>query len=44
LFEILEIRGFDPTWRSWVDRPVRGGSVGVNLNDEDSSFFKLAKG
>ena len=44
LFEILETRGFSPTWVRWIDKLVRGGSVGVSLNGEESCFFKTGKG
>jgi hypothetical protein len=44
LFEILASRGFSATWTNWIDKLIRGGSVGVNLNGEDSSFFKTGKG
>ena len=44
LFEILKSRGFSSTWIGWIDSLVRGGTVGVNLNGEESSFFKPGKG
>jgi len=44
LFEILKSRGFSSTWIGWIDNLVRRGSVGVNLNGEESSFFKPGKG
>ena len=44
LFEILRTRGFSNTWIVWIRHLVIGGSVGVNLNGEESSFFKPGKG
>lgn len=44
LIEILESRGFSPVWVSWIQKLIRGGSVGVTFNGEDSSFFKTGKG
>lgn len=44
LVEILESRGFSPVWISWIQKLIRGGSVGVTLNGNDSSFFKSGKG
>ena len=37
LFEIL-------SWIDWIRHLVIGGYVGVNLNGEESSFFKPGKG
>jgi hypothetical protein len=44
LFEVLESRGFDRKWIEWMKYLVKGGSVGVNLNGEESSYFKPGKG
>lgn len=44
LIEILDSRGFCPTWISWIQKLSRGGSVGVTLNGEDSRFFTTGKG
>lgn len=46
VFEILKSRGFSDVWITWVSHIVMlaGGSVGVNLNGEESSFFKPGKG
>ena len=44
LFEILRTRNFSPTWIRWIEQLVIGGSIGVNLNGEESSFFKPSKG
>ena len=44
LFEVLERRGFCGKWINWIRSVVKGGSVGVNLNGEESSFFRPGKG
>ena len=44
LFEVLKSRKFNPVWINWIELLVKGGSVGVNLNGEESSFFNPGKG
>jgi hypothetical protein len=44
LFKILKTRGFNKKWLSWIEKVVKGGSVGVTLNGNDSSYFKTGKG
>ena len=44
LFEVLRTRGFSPTWIRWIELLVIKGSVGDNLNGEESSFFNPGKG
>jgi hypothetical protein len=44
LLEILKARNFSPIWVSWIEKIILGGSVGVNLNGEESEFFKTGKG
>jgi hypothetical protein len=44
LFEILSSRGFSGRWINWIKCLVKGGYVGVNLNGEESAFFKPGKG
>jgi hypothetical protein len=44
LFAILAARGFSERWINWIKCLVKGGSVGVNLNGEESAFFKPGKG
>ena len=39
LFEMLETRNFDPGWRNWIKQLVVGGSIGIMVNGEDSSYF-----
>jgi hypothetical protein len=44
LFEIIKTRGLNSRWVDWIEKVVKGGSVGVTLNGNDSSFFKTGKG
>ena len=44
LFEVLKSRKFNPVWINWMELLVKGGSVGVILNGEESSFFSPGKG
>lgn len=44
LIEILESRGFSPVWINWIQKLIKGGSVGVTLNGNDSNFFTTGKG
>lgn len=44
LFEISKSKGFGDKWINWIRSLVIGGLVGVNLNGEESNFFKTGKG
>jgi hypothetical protein len=44
LEEVLITRGFGPVWRNWVLNLIKGGSICVRLNNENSTYFKLGKG
>jgi hypothetical protein len=44
LFEVLSSRGFSERWVNWIKCLMKGGSVGVILNGEESSYFKPGKG
>jgi len=44
LHEVLESRGFCNKWLSWMKCLIKGGSIGVNLNGEESPYFKAGKG
>ena len=44
LEEMLFSRGFGGKWRSWLSKVVRGGSLCIRINDENSIFFKPGKG
>jgi len=41
---MLESRGFGAKWRGWLQQVVRGGSICIRINDENSVFFKPGKG
>ena len=41
---MLFTRGFGSKWRGWIKSVVRGSSICVRINDEDSSYFKTGKG
>jgi hypothetical protein len=44
LFDMLKDRNFDPLWINWIQKIVVGGSLGILVNGEESSFFKPGKG
>jgi hypothetical protein len=44
LFDMLTSRGFSENWVNWMKAIVKCGSFGVNLNGEESSYFKPSKG
>jgi hypothetical protein len=44
LTEILQLRGFDEKWISWIRSIIIGGSVSVLVNGEESPTFKIGKG
>jgi hypothetical protein len=44
LFEVLELRGFNPVFVRMIKKVTPGGSVGVKVNDEESNFFLTGKG
>jgi hypothetical protein len=44
LFDMLLARGFDPVWIDWIKHIVTGGSLGIMVNGEGSSYFKPGKG
>lgn len=43
-FSMLESRNFHPILVNWIRQLVVGGSIGIMLNGEDSSYFKAGKG
>jgi len=43
LFDMLRDRNFDPLLINWIKKIVVGGSLGILVNGEESSFFKLGK-
>lgn len=44
LEEVLSSRGFSAKWISWVISLVKGGSVCVRINEENSKYFITGKG
>lgn len=44
LEEMFESRRFCGRWRGWLQQVVRGGSICIRINDENSTFFKPRKG
>jgi hypothetical protein len=42
--EMLVSRGFGPMWVAWVMKLVKGRSISIRLNDENSRYFKPGKG
>jgi len=44
LDEMLTSRGFGEKWVGWIRNVVRGGSLCIRINDEDSVYFKTGKG
>lgn len=41
---MLESRCFDPKVINWIRQLVIGGSIGILVNGEESSYFKPGKG
>jgi hypothetical protein len=44
LFEVIESRGFSSIWTQWIRLLVKGGSLGILVNGEESPYFKPGKG
>jgi hypothetical protein len=44
LEEMLKSRGFEVRWVRWIMKLVKGGSICISLNDENSPFFSPGKG
>jgi hypothetical protein len=44
LYEVLELRGFNPTFIRFIRQITQGGSVGVKVNDIEGDFFLTGKG
>ena len=40
LEDMLVSRGFGVTWVKWIMKVVKGGSLCVRINDENSTYFK----
>jgi hypothetical protein len=39
LQQTLRMKGFSPLWCKWIDQIVRGGSVGIKVNDDIGHYF-----
>ena len=44
LLDMLNKRGFGSKWISWIRQITHNGSVGVKMNNVESSFFLSGKG
>lgn len=44
LQQALRMKGFDEQWCAWIDDFVKGGSVGVKVNDKIGHYFQTMKG
>lgn len=44
MFEVIESRGFSSIWTQWIRLLVKGGSLGILVNGEESPYFKPGKG
>jgi retron-type reverse transcriptase len=44
LYEVVELRGFNPTFIRFIRQITEGGSVGVKVNDIEGDFFLTGKG
>jgi hypothetical protein len=42
--EVLELRGFNPTFIRFIKQITQGGYVGVKVNDIEGDFFLTGKG
>jgi mannosylglycoprotein endo-beta-mannosidase len=44
LYEVLELRGFNPTFIRFIKQITQEVSVGVKVNDIEADFFLTGKG
>ena len=44
LQQTLRIKGFSPKWYRWVEGMIKGGSVGVKVNDDIGHYFQNKRG
>ncbi|WVZ51173.1 LOW QUALITY PROTEIN: hypothetical protein U9M48_002338 [Paspalum notatum var. saurae] len=44
LHQTLRMKGFNPTWCSWVQTFIQEGNVGIKVNDQICSYFQTRKG
>ena len=38
------MKGFPPQWCDWISSFVKGGSVGIRVNDDIGHYFETQKG
>jgi hypothetical protein len=44
LQQVMRMKGFDPKWCQLIEQFVRGGSVGIKINDDIGHYFQTRKG
>jgi hypothetical protein len=44
LYEVVELRGFNPTFICFIKQITQGGYVGVKVNDIEDDFSLTGKG
>jgi hypothetical protein len=44
LQQVMRMKGFHPTWCSWIQRFIEKGSVGIRVNDDIGHYFQTRKG
>jgi hypothetical protein len=44
LQQALRMKGFSPQWCNWINQIVKGGSVGIKVNDDIGHYFQTKKG
>jgi hypothetical protein len=44
LQQVMRMKGFDPKWCQLIDKFVKGGSVGIKVNDDIGHYFQTRKG
>ena len=42
--QTLRMKGFSPTWCSWIKAFVQGGNVGIKVIDQVGAYFQTKKG
>lgn len=42
--KMLKVKGFPDQWIDWVTQTIRGGNVGIKVNDHVGPYFPTHKG
>jgi hypothetical protein len=42
--KMLNSRGFGSKWINWILKLVKGGSICISLNNENTPYFSIGKG